>query len=224
MGKSFTWFPKLTRTVERVPEEQRGKLLWALAQYGTDGIDPELDYPLDMAFEALRDDIDNSKRQRFENKGGRPRVRQRKTKDIEQETGVTKPENLGLDDENQGSETSKPRPDQSRPDQSRPDQTTGEVRAIVAYLNSQAGKHFRASARSTAKPIKARLAEGYTVDDFKRVIDVKCAEWLGVTARDGRDMTQYLCPETLFGSKFERYLNSQGNAKGGEQDVFSQYA
>lgn len=220
MGKSFTWFPKLTRTVERVPEEQRGTLLWALAQYGTDGIEPELEYPLDMAFEALRDDIDNSKRQRFENKGGRPR----KTKDAEQETGVTKPENLGLEEENPGSETAKPKPDQTRPIQTKPDQTTGEVRAIVAYLNAQAGKHFRASAQSTAKPIKARLAEGYTVDDFKRVIDLKCAEWLGVTARDGRDMTQYLCPETLFGGKFERYLNSQGKAKGGEQDVFSQYA
>ncbi len=220
MGRSFTWFPKLTRTVERVPEGQRGVLLWALALYGTDGVEPELEYPLDMAFEALRDDIDNSLRNRLGNKGGRPR----KTKDSGEETEVPKPENPGFEEGNRRSEAQEPKPDQTMPNQSNTDQTTGEVRAIVAYLNSQSGKHFRASAASTAKPIKARLAEGYSVEDFKRVIDVMCAEWLGVTAKDGRDMTQYLCPETLFGGKFERYLNSRGKSEGGGQDVFSQYA
>lgn len=58
----FTWFPKLTATVERVPEEQRPALLWALARYGTYGIEPDLEWPLDAVFEALREDIDNSKR------------------------------------------------------------------------------------------------------------------------------------------------------------------
>lgn len=58
----FTWFPKLTATVAKVPEEQRGAILWALAQYGTYGIEPELEWPLDAIFESLREDIDNSKR------------------------------------------------------------------------------------------------------------------------------------------------------------------
>lgn len=58
----FSWFPKLTATVAKVPEEQRGALLWALAQYGTYGVEPELDWPLDAIFESLREDIDNSKR------------------------------------------------------------------------------------------------------------------------------------------------------------------
>ena len=30
-----TWSPRLTATAAKVPEEQRGALLWALAQYGT---------------------------------------------------------------------------------------------------------------------------------------------------------------------------------------------
>ncbi|MFR3452252.1 MAG: DUF6291 domain-containing protein [Collinsella sp.] len=46
----------------KVPEEQRGAILWALAQYGTYGIEPELEWPLDAIFESLREDIDNSKR------------------------------------------------------------------------------------------------------------------------------------------------------------------
>lgn len=58
----FTWFPKLTVTVAKVPEDQRGAILWALAQYGTFGVEPELEWPLDAIFEGLREDIDNSKR------------------------------------------------------------------------------------------------------------------------------------------------------------------
>lgn len=58
----FTWFPKLTATVAKVPEDERGAILWALAQYGTFGVEPELEWPLDAIFEGLREDIDNSKR------------------------------------------------------------------------------------------------------------------------------------------------------------------
>ena len=58
----FTWFPKLTVTVAKVPEEQRGAILWALVQYGTFGVEPELEWPLDAIFESLREDIYNSKR------------------------------------------------------------------------------------------------------------------------------------------------------------------
>ena len=61
-GAKFTWFPKLTSTVAKVPEEHRGLFLWALAQYGTYGIEPELEWPLDAIFESLREDIDCSKR------------------------------------------------------------------------------------------------------------------------------------------------------------------
>ena len=90
-------FPKLTRTVERVPEEQRGELLWALACYGTYGVEPNLEYPLDMAFEALREDIDNSRRNRGQNKGGRPPkkpwFRKAKTRFLKRKRGFLKHEN-----------------------------------------------------------------------------------------------------------------------------------
>ena len=72
----FTWFPKLTATCAKVPEEHRGKLLWALVVYGTTGEEPTLDWPLDAIFEGLRDDIDNSKRSmRAGERGGRARRR-----------------------------------------------------------------------------------------------------------------------------------------------------
>lgn len=73
---------------------------------------------------------------------------------------------------------------------------------IIVRLNEKAGTHYRPSSKATQGHINARLAEGYTVEDFYTVIDKKCAEW------KGGKMEQYLRPETLFGSKFENYLNA----------------
>ena len=75
---------------------------------------------------------------------------------------------------------------------------------IVDYLNAKAGTRYKASTASTHRLIKARLNEGFTIEDFKTVIDKKCAEWL-----TNSKMEQYLRPETLFGSKFEGYLNAK---------------
>lgn len=74
---------------------------------------------------------------------------------------------------------------------------------IVDYLNSKAGTNYRATTPKTQKLINARMSEGFKVDDFKAVIDKKCADWLKT------DMEKYLRPETLFGTKFEGYLNEK---------------
>lgn len=73
---------------------------------------------------------------------------------------------------------------------------------IVNYLNDVTDKNFRHSTKKTQTLIKARLREGFTVDDFKKVIDTKTKEW-----KNDKKMNQYLRPETLFGTKFESYLN-----------------
>lgn len=72
---------------------------------------------------------------------------------------------------------------------------------IISYLNSKTGRKFDAKNRETRKHIHARLAEGRTLEDFKRVIDTKCAEWKNTK------MAAYLRPATLFSPKFESYLN-----------------
>lgn len=73
---------------------------------------------------------------------------------------------------------------------------------IVDYLNTLAGTNYRTSGKKTRELIKARINEGFTLDDFKIVIDKKCREWL-----PDNKMKIYLRPETLFGTKFESYLN-----------------
>ena len=86
---------------------------------------------------------------------------------------------------------------------SRASSTADEIKEIVDYLNQAAGTNYKSGTGKTVRSIKARLNEGFTVDDFKAVIDKKVSEWRG------SDMEKYIRPETLFGSKFEGYLNQQ---------------
>lgn len=73
--------------------------------------------------------------------------------------------------------------------------------AVVNYLNEKAGTHYRAGVPRTQSLIKARANEGFTEEDFRTVIDKKCSDWIGT------EYEQYLRPQTLFGTKFESYLN-----------------
>lgn len=75
---------------------------------------------------------------------------------------------------------------------------------VIDYLNIKAGTAYQDKSRDSRKHIKARFDEGYSVDDFKKVIDIKVGEW----ASDP-DMAKYLRPSTLFGAKFEGYLNQK---------------
>lgn len=72
---------------------------------------------------------------------------------------------------------------------------------VIDYLNRKASTNYRASTKNTQSFINARLKEGYTVEDFKKVVDSKSKEWLNT------DFEKYLRPATLFGTKFENYLN-----------------
>ncbi len=78
-----------------------------------------------------------------------------------------------------------------------------KIEDIISYLNEKAGTKYRASGSKTQRLIKARFNDGFNDEDFKKVIDIKVAEW------SGTDMAKYLRPETLFGTKFESYLNQK---------------
>lgn len=79
---------------------------------------------------------------------------------------------------------------------------------IVDFLNEKAGTSYRASSEKTKSCIRARWNDGFRVDDLKSVIAKKSAQWKGT------DMAKYLRPETLFGTKFEGYLNEGGASNG----------
>ena len=73
---------------------------------------------------------------------------------------------------------------------------------VISYLNLKAKKNFKFDTTSHHKFIKARLKEGYTLEDFKKVVDIMSAKWIGT------EYEQYLQPQTLFGNKMDNYLNT----------------
>jgi len=82
------------------------------------------------------------------------------------------------------------------------------IEEVISYLNTQASKSYKSSTKKNQDVIKARFNEGFTLEDFKKVIDNKVASWKNDTKMD-----QYLRPQTLFGTKFESYLNEKQVSK-----------
>ena len=93
------------------------------------------------------------------------------------------------------------------------------IERVIAYLNAKLGTKYHADTENTVKHINARIAKGATFEEFKIVIDKKVKQW-----RDDPKMACYLRPDTLFGSKFEGYLNeivveTKENTFGGSFDT-----
>lgn len=74
---------------------------------------------------------------------------------------------------------------------------------IIDYLNKKASRNYKHTTAKNKNIIKARWEEGFSLNDFKKVIDIKVTEW------KNNEMSKYLRPETLFGPKFDSYLNQE---------------
>ena len=100
-----------------------------------------------------------------------------------------------------------------RPAPSRPwnEEEGNKVAEVVKALNEETGAHYRPTSKATMRHILARLREGFTVDECREVIRKKSEEW------SGTEMAKYLRPETLFGSKFESYLNAPEDPRAKER-------
>lgn len=82
------------------------------------------------------------------------------------------------------------------------------TKVVISKLNNTCGTRYKATSNKTKDLVKARMNEGFTVEDFATVIEKKAAEWTGT------EYEKYLRPETLFGTKFESYLNQKSTKKG----------
>lgn len=78
------------------------------------------------------------------------------------------------------------------------------IKDVVNYLNSKLNTNYKYTSDYIQTKIKARLNEGFTSEDFYTVIDKKIHEWRGTK------LEKFLRPETLFGTKFQEYLNQIG--------------
>ena len=187
--------------IEKLSDEKRGQLFTALYKYSSDGTIPQFNNDaLDIAFLTFRKDIDYNRKayeKRSEinrvngSRGGAP-------------SGNKNAKKWGVDKTAQETtEINRKQPKTTEIKQSVDFDKAEKIRIIITYLNEKTGKHYKFNGQATRQHINARLDEGFTVNDFKTVIDNQCAKWL----RDPK-MADYLRPETLFCTKFESYLNS----------------
>lgn len=138
----------------------------------------------------------------IENRDIEKENRDRDLKDIYSRAGSTacvesEPETI---DDTKG----EPRPEQAKkPQKAKESKADTDATEVIDYLNVKTSSSYRATTEANIKPIRARLNDGFTVEDCKKVIDTKSGQWL-----NNPDMVKYLRPATLFSpSKFEGYLN-----------------
>lgn len=101
-------------------------------------------------------------------------------------------------------DTTEPQPLLNEPQAPAQPKEPDPTEEVVNHLNRRAGTKYRPTTANTRKLVKARLKEGFTIEDMKLVIDKKCADWL-----NNPEMVKFLRPDTLFGNKFEGYLNAR---------------
>ena len=100
-----------------------------------------------------------------------------------------------------GIEESRKKAEKKQKKSTEKEEDTEIYKRIIEHLNMVCGTNYRHNTESSRKDIRARLNEGYKEDDFYIVIDKKAKEWMGT------EQEKYLRPMTLFGPKFESYLN-----------------
>lgn len=178
-----------------LPLEQFKAAVLAIWDYELDDKQPEGDPVTFMAFQLVKPTIDKRNRN-YENgkRGGRPKNR------TETEPKPNKNQNDATDNLKEKGKRIK---DKEEKDILSSDRPVYQYREIIDYLNRKAGTQYKYSSADTKKHIQARYEQGFTTEDFFTVIDKKVAEWRGT------DMGKYLRPSTLFGAKFESYLNQE---------------
>ena len=229
MRDSVVFYRSFYEAVKDLPPEEFKESVQAILDYGLDDKPPDKQGTIaHTVFSLVRPQIDANNR-RFKNgcKGGKePNRNQTRTKtEPNCNQTVTKPE------PNPNQDGTKPEPKEKgerRKEKGEinnktimsPPTSRGELTypygAVVDYLNSKAGTRYKHSSEDTRKHIRARVNDGYTIDDFKAVIDRKVEEWKGT------EWEKFLRPSTLFGSKFESYLNQKEEPKG-KKTAFSNF-
>ena len=230
--KSFVLYNDYINHIDKLSDEEAGQLFKAIFHYVEFHEEPELSDKAEMAFSFISAQLsrdlekwENVKQKRAEagRKGGRNTQANRAnasfakqnqadqavndTVNVNDNVNVNGNDNEIRDDTSMAGETDKP---------SQPSSLFhSQAEEIISFLNLKAGTLYRPESPDTQQYIIEKLKEGFTVDNFKTVIYAKCREWLKEPK-----MRRYLRPSTLFGDKFESYLNS--GAKEREDDFYDE--
>ena len=206
MDKGFLVFGDIEETLDDLTDEQVGRLFRAMVSYHNTGERPEFeDVALHFAFKPIRQQMDRGAeayKKRCEQN------RQNSLKRVERERLVAMAA-IGSD----GSLTkTKTETDSDSKAEADTESAGADVwslsRSVLSYLNKEAGTSYRVDDAEYVRLISDLSHKGYTESQMIEVVDKKCADWLG-----DPKVEQYLRPRTLFGQKFEEYLNAPASAK-----------
>lgn len=198
---SVTIQDDMWRSAKAMRGKQGEAFLLSLIRYGFDGEEPDEDSPIFPYFVLCKDRIGLSVRRSNTGAGRKPKAdapeKSKPSFDSNQNADTAE-----INEPDNREEVSRGESEESR-EENNQNRFDSEIAEIVSHLNEVCGTNYRTKSNACSKYIGARLAEGFTVADCKRVVDNMAARWLG----DDR-MRQYLRPITLFRpEKFEGYLN-----------------
>lgn len=213
--KSFLVYGEdLKEILDDLTDEQVGQLFRGMVSYHNTGVDPHFTGALKYVFIPIRQQMDRDK-DRYEQKceknrangrlGGRPR------KPSETEWFSEKPKKADIDkDIDIEKDTDRDKDKESR---SVDLDVWSLSLSVLSHLNSVAGTQYKTDDVASVRLISDLAHKGYTEEQMLEVIDKKAADWLG-----DPKVEQYLRPSTLFGQKFEQYLNQPDSARKKERD------
>lgn len=226
MKKSFVFYSNWAAMIDGLPDDMVGQLLKMICRYEFSGEVIEADPIVSAIFKGIKPSLDmntekyqkkvermnelNAKR-KTKSERNRDEVVTKSTRNRDEIAGDT----VTVTDTDTVTVLSK---DNKKDNVGKPDTFDSDIKTIVDYLNAKTQSNFKAKTEETRKSIRARLKEGYTVEDFKRVIDSKSSDWA-----DSERMREYLRPSTLFRpANFEAYLNEANRPKVKKKSEFPQ--
>lgn len=204
MRKSFIFYNNWSAMIEELPDDAAGRLIKIICHYQTTGEILDDDKTLVAIFKSIQPILDEdnkkyvAKVERINELNRRRNDNVTKTNEVVTKSSRNRNDNVGVNvnDNVNDNVISK-------------DIYKDDIKVVVDYLNEKSRSNFTVKNEQTRKSITARLKEGYTVEDFKIVIDAKVKDW-----SDDDKMKDFLRPQTLFRpSNFEAYLNAARRPK-----------
>jgi len=210
--EGFVFYRSFAQAISCLEDEQKLRVFDAIIEYGLNGNEIELSGAEKGIFILIKPQIDaNNKRYEngckgaeFGKLGGRPK----KEKENPEKTPKKPQENPTKTRKDKDKEKDKEK-DKVKDKELILSSPSGlACKKIIDYLNERTGSHYKYTTEETIRHIQERMNEGYSIADFKNVIDKKAKDWMGT------DYEQYLRPSTLFKpSNFENYVNQKPPSK-----------
>ena len=224
--KGFIVYGDTKAVVDELTDEQAGRLFRGMLEYFVDGNEPEFSDVLKFVFIPIRQQMDRNAN-KYEKRCERNKENAKKRWDNANACNRMQSDTNACDRmQNMRTHAIDANTDTGTDTDNKKGTSTGTEShqsdndvplSLLSYLNQKTGSSYSLTDQIRTV-IEQRLSEGYTLDQMRSVVDKKFAEW----SCDGK-MRSYLRPSTLFGDRFEEYLNAPEPAEVEEERKSSEH-